>query len=159
MIPGSIQFSLNYNHRLELGTKYQGIASQSSDDWLGEVGTSKDSAKASIGWSSKRFMLKWTTVYIGKAVDSNEAAESFAQAGITDPLYLNVPAYWRHDLSFRITPPLRNPNLRIFGSIRNLFNKYGPFLPDGTESGNTYNYNSVYGVTGRSFTLGAQFAF
>lgn len=159
VIPGSIQFSLNYNHRLELGTKYQGIASQSSDDWLGEVGTSKDSAKASIGWSSKRFMLKWTTVYIGKAVDSNEAAESFAQAGITDPLYLNVPAYWRHDLSFRITPPLRNPNLRIFGSIRNLFNKYGPFLPDGTESGNTYNYNSVYGVTGRSFTLGAQFAF
>ncbi|WP_324699880.1 TonB-dependent receptor [Novosphingobium sp. RL4] len=159
VIPGNIQFSLNYNHRLELGTKYQGIASQSSENWLGEVGTSKDSAKASLAWNSKRFMLKWTTVYIGKAVDSNEAAASFAAAGITDPLFLNVPAYWRHDLSFRITPPLANPNLRIFGSVRNVFNKYGPFLPDGTESGSQYNYNSVYGVTGRSFTLGAQFQF
>jgi outer membrane receptor protein involved in Fe transport len=159
VIPGRVRFSLNYNHRLELGTKYQGIASQSMDDWLGEVGTSRDTGKGSIEWSSKRFMLKWTTVYIGKAVDSNEAAATFAAAGITDPLFLDVPAYWRHDLSFRITPPLNAPNLRIYGSIRNVFDKYGPFLPDGTISGNKYNYSSVYGVSGRAFTLGAQFQF
>jgi len=159
VIPGRVRLSLNYNHRLELGTKYQGIASQSSDDWLGEVGTSKDTAKGSVEWSSKQFMLKWTTVYIGKAVDSNDAVAMYAAAGITDAMFLHVPEFWRHDLSFRITPPLNNPNLRIYGSIRNVFNKYGPFLPDGTDSGSKYNYNSVYGVSGRAFTLGAQFQF
>ncbi|MCJ2182555.1 TonB-dependent receptor [Novosphingobium sp. 1949] len=159
IIPGSLTLRLNYNRRLELGTTYQGIASQSSDNWLGEVGTSKNTAKGSIQWSSKRAMIGWTTVYIGKALDSNDAAAAFAAAGITDPLFLHVPAYWRHDLNFRLTPPLANPNLRIFGTVRNVFNKYGPFLPSGTESGNSYNYSSVYGVTGRVFTLGVQFEF
>ncbi|WP_448664028.1 TonB-dependent receptor domain-containing protein [Sphingomonas sp. CJ20] len=159
IIPGSIQFALNFNHRFELGAKYQGIATQSTEDYRGEVGTSTDTAKASLGWSSRRAALKWTTVYIGKAVDSNEAKASFAAAGITNPLFLNVPAFWRHDLTFRINPSLRHPNLRIFGTVRNLLNSEGPFLPDGTESGNGYNYSSVYGVSGRTFTLGAQLQF
>ena len=52
---------------------------------------------------------------------------------------------------------VKNPRFRVFGTVSNVFDKYGPFLPDGTDSGNAYNYSSVYGVAGRAFTLGLQF--
>lgn len=47
----------------------------------------------------------------------------------------------------------------MFGTVKNIFNNYGPFLPDGTDSGNAYNYSSAYGITGRAFTLGVQVEF
>lgn len=158
-VPGDFTVRLNYSRRLKLESRYEGVDGATLADDLGEVGTSKHEAKGSLTWGDRRWNVKWTTAYIGEAVDDNDLAAAFAEAGITDPLYLNVDAYWRHDLAVRFYPDPKNKALRVFGTIKNLFDTQGPFLPSGTESGNDYNYNAVYGVTGRAYTLGVQVAF
>jgi outer membrane receptor protein involved in Fe transport len=158
-VPGKFAAKLNYSRRLELSTEYNGITSVEVSEEVGEIGTAKHEAKGSLAWRGDHLNLQWSTRYIGKVVDSNERAAAAKAAGFADPLFLNVDAYWRHDISFKYTPDLRDPKLRIFGAVQNVFDQYGPFLPDGTDSGNAYNYSSIYGVTGRSFTLGLQLDF
>jgi iron complex outermembrane receptor protein len=156
-VPGKFTAKINYSRRLELSTEFNGITSVERSEDIGEVGTAKNEAKASIAWRNSRWNLQWSTRYIGKVVDSNERVTLAQQSGFTDPLYLNLNAYWRHDVSFKFSPDVKNPRFRVFGTVSNVFDKYGPFLPDGTDSGNAYNYSSVYGVAGRAFTLGLQF--
>jgi iron complex outermembrane recepter protein len=158
-VPGDFTFKINYGHRLELEQDYDGVLGVKTSDYLGEVGTSKDEARVSLAWRERQWSAQWTTTYIGEAVDSNEMAAAFKTAGITDPLYLNVDAYLRHDISVKFYPLPRNKDLKIFGTVRNIFDNEGPFLPSGTDSGRSYNYNPTYGVTGRAYTLGIQLAF
>ncbi|MDG2535885.1 TonB-dependent receptor [Sphingomonas sp. HITSZ_GF] len=159
-IPGRFNLTGSYTHLLELTAQYRTAEGVEVLDGAGEVGDSTDVARASFGWTMPRFSLKWTTAYIGPALDDNSEPAEFAARGITNPLFLHVPSYTRHDISFSLTPSLRNPNLRFYGTVRNLFNKYGPFLPTGTDSGNRNNYSAVYSaVLGRTFTVGAQLKF
>lgn len=158
-VPGDFTFRANYSRRLKLETRYSGIDGTTVADDLGEVGTSEHEGKASLAWRNRHWNLQWTANYIGEAVDDNDLAADFAARGVTNPLFLNVDAFWRHDLSVRFYPDPKNKDLRVFGTVRNVFDNEGPFLPSGTESGNDYNYSAVYGVTGRSFTLGLQLAF
>lgn len=158
-LPGKLNLQIRYTHRFKLESKFDGAAGEDKADYVGEVGVSKDEATGSIEWATKRVSIKWKAVYLGPVVDSNEMKEYFAESDITDPLFLHVGAYWRHDLSFKLTPSRENPKLRVFGNIRNIFNKYGPFLPDGTDSGSALNYNSVYDVRGRTFMFGVETEF
>lgn len=158
-VPGDFTFRANYSRRLKLESRYQGVDGTTVNDDLGEVGTSKNEGMASLAWRGRHWNLQWTTNYIGKAVDDNDLAAAFAEAGVTDPMYLNVDAFWRHDVSVKFFPDPKNKDLRVFGTIKNVFDNQGPFLPSGTESGNDYNYSAVYGVTGRAYTLGLQVAF
>ncbi|WP_236632238.1 TonB-dependent receptor [Caulobacter sp. BP25] len=158
-VPGDFTFRVNYSRRLKLQTRYQGIDGVSLADDVGEVGTSKHEARASMAWRSRHWNVQWSANYLGKAVDDNDAAADFAASGVANPLYLNVDAFWRHDLSVKFYPNTKNKDFRLFGTVRNIFDNQGPFLPSGTESGNDYNYSAVYGVTGRAYTLGLQVAF
>ncbi|MDP1966199.1 MAG: TonB-dependent receptor, partial [Reyranella sp.] len=158
-VPGDFTVKVNYGHRMELEQDYTGVQGLQTSDSLGEVGTSKNEARMSLAWRERHWSLQWTSNFIGKALDSNEMAEAFKLAGITDPLFLNVDAFWRHDLSVKFFPDPRHKDLRIFGTVKNVFDNQGPFLPTGTDSGKSYNYNSTYGVTGRAYTLGLQLAF
>lgn len=158
-VPGDFTFRANYGRRLKLETRYQGIDGTILNDDLGEVGSSKHEGRASIAWRNSHWNLQWSATYIGKAVDDNDLAAAYAEAGLGEPLFSDVAAFWRHDLSVRFTPDPKNKDLRVFGTVRNVFDNEGPFLPSGTESGNDYNYSAVYGVAGRTFTLGLQLAF
>lgn len=158
-LPGHINLSARYTHRLKLQTKFDGNSGVEVDDYVGEVGVSKDEAKLSAGWSGKALSIKWSAVYLGPTVDSHQMEAYFKDNGITDPMFLNVPAYWRHDISFKILPWPHKPDLRFFGTIRNVFNNHGPFLPDGTDSGSSLNYSSVFDVRGRTITLGLETRF
>ena len=158
-VPGRFKASLNYSRRLELSTEYNGISSVETIDEVGAVGTAKNEAKFGLNWSDDNWSVRWSSRYVGSVVDSLEREKQAIAMGWADPLYLYLDDYWRHDLSVSFTPDRRNPKLKVFGTVRNIFNDYGPFLPDGTDSGNQYNYNSTYGVVGRAFTLGLQVEF
>ncbi|MBI1686106.1 TonB-dependent receptor plug domain-containing protein [Caulobacter hibisci] len=158
-VPGDFTFRANYSRRLKLESRYEGVNGVSIADDLGEVGTSKNEGKFSLAWRNRQWNVQWSANYVGEAVDDNDLAAAFAEAGVTNPLYLNVDAFWRHDLSVKFFPDPKNKDLRVFGTVKNVFDNQGPFLPDGTESGSSYNYSAVYGVSGRAYTLGLQVAF
>lgn len=158
-VPGTFRASINYSHRLELSTEYDSIDKVELVESVGEVGSAKNEAKFGLSWYDDVWSVRWSSRYIGDVVDSLERKQQAIDMGWADPLFLNVDAYWRHDLSASVKPLRENPRLKVFGTIKNIFNDYGPFLPDGTDSGNAYNYSSAYGITGRAFTLGVQVEF
>lgn len=158
-VPGTFRASLNYSRRLELSTEYDSIDKVELVESVGEIGSAKDEARFGLAWYDQSWSVRWSSRYIGDVVDSLEREQQAIAAGWADPLYLYIDDYWRHDLSVSFKPDTRNPNLKIFSTVKNIFNDYGPFLPDGTDSGNLYNYSSAYGVTGRAFTLGVQVEF
>lgn len=158
-VPGRFNASLIYTNRLELSTEFNSISSVEVIEEVGEVGAPEHEARFNLGWSDDAWSVRWTTRYIGDVVDSLAREEQARLAGTVNPLYLYLGDFWRHDLSASVTPFPENPRVRVFGSIRNLFNTYGPFLPTGTASGGDHNYNSTYGVTGRSLSLGVQIEF
>jgi len=158
-VPGDFRASLIYTRRLELSTEFNSITSVEVIEEVGEVGSAENEARFNLAWSDDNWSLRWTTRYIGEVVDDLDRVELAATMGWTNPLYLHVDEYWRHDLSASVTPFPENPRIRIFGSLRNIFNEYGPFLPSGTTHGNDFNYNSSYGVTGRAMSIGLQVEF
>ncbi|UDF04882.1 TonB-dependent siderophore receptor [Asticcacaulis sp. AND118] len=157
-VPGRFDARLNYNRRLKLEQSYQGLTGMEVDDWVGEVGGAEDEARASLAWTNKGLMLKWSTRYISDVVDSNERLAAVQAAGTVNPLYLYLDSYTRHDFSFSYKPSTHD-GLKIYGNVRNVFDEYGPYLPAGTDSGNDFNYSSVYGMMGRSFQIGFQVEF
>ncbi|WP_298326145.1 TonB-dependent receptor [Asticcacaulis sp.] len=157
-VPGRFDARLNYNRRLELQESYQGLNGIEVDDWVGEVGGAEHEARGSLAWTNKGLMLKWSTRYIGEVVDSNERLAAVQAAGTVNPLFLYLDSYTRHDFSFSYKPKT-NTALKIFGSVRNVLDERGPYLPSGTDSGNDFNYSSVYAVPGRSFNIGLQVEF
>lgn len=158
-VPGTFRASVNYSRRLELSTEYDSIDKVELVETVGEVGTAKNEARFGLSWYDDAWSVRWSSRFIGEVVDSLERQQQAVAAGWADPLYLYLDEYWRHDLSVSFKPNINNSNLKIFGTVKNIFNDYGPFLPDGTESGNAYNYSSAYGVIGRAFTLGVQVEF
>ncbi len=158
-VPGNFTFRANYSRRLELEQDFDGVSGVVTSNSLGEVGTSENEARMSLLWRDRQWSVQWTGRFIGEALDSNAMAARLEANGITNPLFLNVDSFWRHDLSVKFFPLPKNKDLRVFGTVKNVFDDRGPFLPSGTDSGNDYNYNATYGVTGRAFTLGLQLTF
>lgn len=157
--PGRLSLNLRYNRAFKLEENYAGATGMTVDDLNGEVGTSKDTATGRLTWAVGKSRLQWQSRFIGRAVDSNELGQYYAQNGITDPLYQYIHAYWRHDVTFSFTPTDTKPAVRVFGGVRDLFNAYGPFLPTGTNSGNEYNYSPVYSPLGRTYFVGLEASF
>ena len=158
-VPGAFDASLIYTNRLELSTEFNSITSVETVDTVGEVGSPEHEARFNLRWSDDTWNVRWTTRYIGEVVDSNARVAQAQAMRWTDPLYLYLDDYWRHDISVSVTPLPGDPSLRVFGTVRNIFNDYGPFLPEGTVSGDTFNFNSAYGVTGRSLNIGIEVRF
>lgn len=156
-IPGRFTLNGSYAHRIKLATTFEGATGLTTTNFNGEVGTFRDEARASLAWASNPVRIRWTAVYMSKAVDSNARKDLFASTGITNPLFLNVPSFLRNDLNITVFPiNVSGAKLRVFGNVLNIFNRYGPYLPSGTASGGVHNYNSAYGVSGRTFSLGVE---
>ncbi|WP_407353762.1 TonB-dependent receptor domain-containing protein [Luteimonas sp. R10] len=156
-VPGQFTLDGSYTHRTRLETIFEGATGPTTTDFNGAVGTFRNEARVGLAWSNSPVRVKWTTIYKDEAVDSNARKDLFESLGTTDPLFLHVPSFVRHDLNISISP-IRTGNVswRVFGNIINVFDRHSPFLPSGTDSGGTYNYNGTYGVSGRTFSLGVE---
>lgn len=127
------------------------------DDDLNEPGAAKNTAQflGHINWGS--FSGRWRSQYISPTIDSDSRIELFAEEGITDPLFFNIPASWRHDLYLEWRP-IRE-DIAVFTGINNLLNDTGPFFPSGTIQGGSDNHISEFDVVGRFFFAGVEKTF
>lgn len=154
-VPGAFDLDVNYGRRLKLETRYMGLHGMETESMLGEVDGARHEARARLSWKHDRLSLYWTARYIGSVVDSNERRAQIAEAGIQNPLYFNIPSFTRNDVGFSFRP--KGSGIRIFGTVGNVFNKHGPFMPSGTDSATgNFNYLYPYGPWGRTFEIGLE---
>jgi iron complex outermembrane recepter protein len=156
---GDFSIGLNATRRLKASQTIEGVDGRQVVSFLGELNNAKLEARATLDWKYRQFSADWTTTYIGEAVDSNERKRFFAENGIGNPLILNIDAYVRHDLSLSFAPTIGNAEVKFFGTLRDVFDADRPFLPAGSVSNRVYNTNAIYGLQGRSVTIGAQVQF
>lgn len=146
---GALDLSLLHTHVLELHEAFTGVdgASVVAEE-RGEIGNFTDRWRATLGWSHGGWRLRWRARYLSAALDSRERAAFFASRGITDPLFLHVPSYMTHDvhMHYEFGSDMR---VRLSLGANNVFNEIGPFLPAGTDSGGSSNFNGAYEIGGR----------
>jgi outer membrane receptor protein involved in Fe transport len=146
-VPGEFDVRFIHSYIDTLETTFVGpsgaLVTESS---AGEVGASEHQFRLALGWTNGPVRVRWTTRYIGDAVDDLALAPS-------DPNYLKVDAWMRSDLYVHYS--LDN-GTRLYAGVNNVFHDYGPFLPSGTNSGGSRNYNSSYDVIGRAFYAGVR---
>jgi len=123
----------------------------------GEVGHPVHAWTAALGWRRNGWRARWRTRYVGQVVDSIDRQQFFAANGVTDPLFLNVDAWLRHDLYVHYAFS-DAPRVRAYAGVNNVFHDTGPFLPDGTDSGGINNFNSAYDPVGRYIYGGVRVA-
>lgn len=127
------------------------------DDDLNEPGAAKNTAQFLSHIDLGQFSARWRSQYLGPTIDTDSRIELFAREGITDPLFFEIPANWRHDLYMEWRPPYEN--MRLFAGVNNLLNDTGPFFPDGTAQGGTDNHISEFDLVGRFFFAGVEKTF
>lgn len=158
-MPGKFTFNGSYSRRIRLETLFQGATGIATTNFRGGIGYFTNEAKVGLTWSKNPVRIRWSAAYLGEAVDSNARRDLFESLGTVDPLFLYVPSFVRHDLNVSLSPMQvgnSDAKWRLFANILNVFDRMGPYLPDGTASGNRYNYNGAYGVTGRTYSLGIE---
>jgi len=108
-------------------------------------------ANTLINWMRGGLTLGWSTQYISSLKDrryANAIAVGSANpyAGITNP---GVPSYWYHHLNASWS--FGDGAYKIYGGVRNVFDKAAPLLSSPIE-GNMDQNN--YDVIGRYFHIG-----
>lgn len=147
-MPGELDFRLIHSYIDTLDTTFIGpTGALVTESNAGQVGASEHQFRATVGWTNGPLRLRWTTRYVGEAVDDLALDPS-------DPNYLEVDAWMRSDLYVQYTFGERAT--RVYAGVNNVFDDYGPFLPSGTNSGGSRNYNSSYDVIGRAFYAGVR---
>jgi iron complex outermembrane receptor protein len=108
-------------------------------------------ANTLLGWTSGGLNVTWTSQYISSLKDRKyanalNAGASNPTAGITNP---TVSSYWYHHLnaSYRFG----DGSFKVFGGVRNLFDKGAPLLSSPIEGNTDAN---TYDVIGRYFHVG-----
>lgn len=148
-IPGEFDVSFLYSFTDVLEERFDGPdGSQSISNFVGEVGDSEHQWRAAFGWSHNGWRVTWKVRHIGAAVDDNTVLSSDAD-------YFPVDPWSRHDLYIRYRFD-GNPDVSLFGGVNNVFHNYGPFLPSGTDSGGSRNFDAAYDVVGRFFYGGVR---
>ena len=127
------------------------------DDDLNEPGAARNTAQflGNVNWGD--VSARWRSQYFSPTIDSDSRIELFADEGIDDPLFFNIPASWRHDLYLEWRP--LPEKLALFAGVNNLFNDTGPFFPDGTFQGGADNHISEFDLVGRFFFAGIEKTF
>ena len=127
------------------------------DNDLGEPGDARNTAQFLINGEWGGVSARWRSQYFSPTIDSDSRIALFAEEGVADPLFFNIPASWRHDLylEWRSMPEA----LVLFAGVNNLFNDTGPFFPSGTFQGGSDNHISEFDVVGRFFFAGIEKTF
>lgn len=146
---GALDLSFLHTHVLDLHEAFSGVDRASVvDEERGEIGNFTNRWRATLGWSHGGWRLRWRARYLSAALDSQERAAFFASRGITDPHFLHAPSYITHDIHthYEFGSDMR---VRLSLGANNIFNEIGPFLPAGTDSGGSSNFNGAYDIGGR----------
>jgi outer membrane receptor protein involved in Fe transport len=136
-----------------------------ADPFAGEVGTSKDKANGTIGFSTRKWSISFTGTYIGKALEDDQfiaaANATRARFGLGPPLAndaIVVPAEFYLDSQVSFTP-IRN--YEFYVGVDNLLDNKPPNLLSGTTFNTTGSDTdeSVYDVFGRRYYAGVRLKF
>ncbi|MHC9085259.1 TonB-dependent receptor plug domain-containing protein [Luteimonas sp. RIT-PG2_3] len=109
------------------------------------------SANTMLNWSTGGLNLAWATQYISSLKDRKyanalDAGSANPTAGITNP---TVSSYWYHHLN--ATYSFGDGSFKVFGGVRNLFDKGAPLLSSPIEGNTDAN---TYDVIGRYIHVG-----
>jgi len=147
-VEGNLNFGLNYTLILKAGEiPYEGAE---YTDYLGEIPDVKHRARFSLTYNSESLTVGYNITYIGSVRDDLDGGDYDLN---------DIGAVTYHDLQarYRIGD---DGEYEVYGGVNNLFNKAAPFLPSGTQSGDTgTNTNSMYDPVGRYFYFGAKAKF
>jgi iron complex outermembrane recepter protein len=157
-VNGELLFGLDWTHSIENETDFAGLTGVQTDFNNGEINSPKNEFTARIGYEDKEFRTQWRARYIGPVVASNERVADALLRNVTDPLFLNYDAYWRHDWNFTLRVG-NAPRLRLTGGINNIFNKTGPNVPEGATPDAQNGYIPQYGIVGRTGFVGFEMSF
>lgn len=147
-IDGDLDFSINYTAILKAGE----VSFEGSDytDFLGELPDIKHKARVAITYNNESLTLGYNMTYFGSVRDDLDGGDYSLN---------DIGAVTYHDLQARYLIGV-DGTYEVYGGINNIFNKAPPFLPSGTQSGNTgLGTNSLYDAVGRYFYIGAKAKF
>lgn len=154
----SLMGGLNLNARLSWTHYLKGslteLPGESPNRVVGEIGTARDKANATIGFSTKKWNLSFTGTYIGKSYEDDVFLEAF---GLDDKA-ISIPAVFYLDSQVSFTP---TKNYEFFVGVDNLLDKDAPNILSGTPFNNTGSDTAagVYDIFGRRFYAGARLKF
>lgn len=154
-IPGRFDIDVRYSHYLTQDVEFTGIGGEVlTSSPLGEIGSPNDELRLKVGYRLGDFRLTYTMTYIGGGVDDLVNAPN-----PTDDRYYRVDGqdYHRIYLSYDFG---KKDQFRIYGGVNNLFNEFGPFMPDGLNNGDSRNIVSALNdPAGREFYMGLRARF
>ncbi|WP_339863534.1 TonB-dependent receptor domain-containing protein [Paremcibacter congregatus] len=147
-VEGNLNFGLNYTLILKAGE----IPFEGADytDFLGEIPDVKHRARFSMTYTGANLTLGYNMTYIGSVKDDLDGG-NYSLNDIGTVTY--------HDLQARYSFG-EDGQYEVYGGVNNVFDKAAPFLPSGTQSGDTgTDTNSMYDPVGRYFYFGAKAKF
>lgn len=165
-IPGRWDVRYEGTHVLKQESRFHGLEGLVVSDQLGYLssGGFEYRARGSVSWRHDSLRLRYTVKYLSPTIDSRARLEAYEQElernpAAEYPLFLKIPAVWEHDVYAAYELNMESNDLRIYGGVKNLFDRVSPFLPTGVDSGRLTNQNSSFDVAGRRFYLGAVLEF
>jgi outer membrane receptor protein involved in Fe transport len=146
-IPGALSTSLVWT-RLDTHT-YRANDEDAGTDYVGEIGHPEDKAKLRFLYTNNDLTFSVDTTYIGDVVDDlsfNHGGGNTDNAACTDVSWLTCElADWQVGNYLYVDLQLRyqfTDGLQAWVGVDNLTDKQPPFLPGGTNNGETGTYTA-----------------
>lgn len=143
-LPGELRVNIFANKLLEL----ERFAFQTRPDEIdveeGEIGDPKIQWRTTIDYRLDDWNFNWTSRFLDRSASFDVTPET----GDTpeDAAVPFIGSVWTHDLSATY---ILNENVRLFGGMRNVFNKVTP----------SFTFDPLYDLVGRRVNLGVQITF
>jgi iron complex outermembrane receptor protein len=162
---GNLSFDVKYTHIWEFlrteqdGTSREFAGTHGNCDVSNCMGTPDNRANVRFGWDRRDWRVSLNVNYRGTLENrffrgDTDCAVHFAN-GADAPNDCELASFTTVDLVARWKPM---PNLEVFGSVQNLFDKVAPLDPL-TYGAQAYNPLDYEGARGRFYTLGARYTF
>lgn len=154
-VPGEVDVDFRYSHYFKQETTFTGIGGTLiTSSPLGEIGDGNDEFRARLGYRTGGFRATYTVTYLDGGVDDLEN-----DPDPSDNRYFKVGGQAFHRIYFGYDFG-EDEQFRIYGGVNNLFDNFGPLLPDGLDNGSSYNIvNELNDALGREFYIGARARF
>jgi iron complex outermembrane receptor protein len=162
---GNATFDVKYTHMFEFlrteqdGTSREFAGTHGNCDVSNCMGTPDDRVNLRLGWDRKDVRVSLNVNYRGPLENrlyrgAPECAVHFAN-GADAPNGCELASFTTMDVVARWKA---TPNLELFGSIQNMFDKHAPLDPL-TYGAQSYNPLDYEGARGRFWSLGARYTF
>jgi iron complex outermembrane receptor protein len=162
---GTASVDVKYTHMFEWlrterdGTKSEFAGTHGNCDVTNCTGTPDNKMNLRFGWERKDWRVSLNANYRGKIENTyfrgDPCAVTFDNGANAPNRNCELASFTTWDLVARWKPL---PELEVFGSIQNLFDKIAPLDPL-TYGAQAYNPLDFEGARGRLFTLGARYTF